>query len=116
VLFPLRPVQLGLELLLVLAASAFAVRRGGLSPPAVVGFVALLSAYPQLVVVWNVSGQEIDRHALVPALVVRLGGILLAAFALDRLYQPVADWIELRAARIRTWVLRPEAPERTPST
>jgi hypothetical protein len=110
VLFPLHPVQLLLELLLVLAAAAFAVRRSGLGPAAAVAFAALACTYPQMVVVWNVSGQEVDRHALVAALVVRVAAVVLAAFALDALYEPVCESVQAHVGRLRARVLGEASP------
>jgi hypothetical protein len=110
VLFPLHPAQLALELALVLAAAGIALRRSGLAPAAGVGFAALLCTYPQMVVVWNVSGQEVDRHALVAALVVRLAAVLLAAVALDGLYEPVREAVQLQAARLRARMVGEPSP------
>lgn len=44
----------------------------------------LLTTYPHLLIAWHQSGVEVDRHALEAALLLRIGGLLLAFFALDR--------------------------------
>ena len=48
-----------------------------------VAFAVLCSAYPSALAAWHLIGIEIDRHALVAAVALRLGAYLLAAYALD---------------------------------
>jgi hypothetical protein len=83
--WPARPIWLGIELLVILAAAAVAFVRRGFDRLLVVPAVALLAAYPQILAVWHFSGQEVDRHALVAALVVRIALILIATLAVDAL-------------------------------
>jgi len=84
VFWPHRPGRLGLELLVVLAIAlvAIALRRGR-DWRFAVALVVILAVYPQLVVVWHFSGQEVDRHALTPATEVRIGMALMLAIAVD---------------------------------
>jgi len=86
VLFP-RGIALVCSLLvLVLVGSAVV---GWLAGPTIVWLVPvaiLLTTYPHFLVAWHQSGVEVDRHAFEAALLLRLAGFLLAAFALDRAF------------------------------
>jgi hypothetical protein len=85
VLDPPKPlwVLVGLVAALVLAVLAF--RRGSRDPAWLVPLVLVLAAYPQVVVIWNVDAYEDDRHALGPALEVRLAIALALLFAAVKL-------------------------------
>lgn len=71
-------------LAVVVAAAALIGRRYGASAIWLVPVAVLLTTYPHDLVVWHQSGIEVDRHALEAALLLRLAGLLLACFALDR--------------------------------
>jgi hypothetical protein len=84
VLFP-RGIALVCSLLaLVLVGSAVVGRLAGPTIVWVVPIAILLTTYPHFLVAWHQSGVEVDRHAFEAALLLRLAGFLLAAFALDR--------------------------------
>jgi Kef-type K+ transport system membrane component KefB len=71
-------------IVIVLAGAALVARRFGPERSWLVPIGLLLTTYPHLLVVWHQSGIEVDRHALEAALLLRLGLLLLAAFAIDR--------------------------------
>jgi hypothetical protein len=83
VLFPRGPIVV----LILLALSAVAVgwTARGRSPPAtwIVPLALLATTYPHLLTTWHLSGMEVDRHALEPALLLRLAILLQLAFAVD---------------------------------
>ncbi len=58
---------------------------------------ALLTTYPNLIVVWHLSGLEVDRHALGVSSLLRLSIIILAAFTLDRAVGAVNDAVAKKA-------------------
>ena len=71
-----------LLLVIVFAAAAVAFRFG-VSPPWVVPTVALVSTAPHGLIAYHLSGLEVDRHALEVAVLLRVGILLLAVFAVD---------------------------------
>lgn len=86
VFWPPRPAWLGIELLVVLALAVVS----GLvlqwrDPRLWIAVTTLLAVYPQLLVAWHGSGQEIDRHALGPAVQLRIAAVLIVALSVERL-------------------------------
>ena len=83
-LFP-RGIPAAIVLLAVAVAAAGGVAlRLGATRSWLVPAVALVSVYPQYLIAWHMSGVEVDRHALTPALLLRLGSFLLVLHAVDR--------------------------------
>jgi hypothetical protein len=70
-------------LLLVVAGAAAVAVRFGLSRLWIVPAVAIASTVPHGLVSYHLSGLEVDRHALEVAVILRLGLLILAAFAVD---------------------------------
>ncbi len=93
-LHPLHPHPLAFAVVLVLLGAAIAVwkRRGGAALSACA--LVLTSVYPQIVIVWNGSGTEVDRRALVPAVTLHLALFILGLLVAERLYALVrsAGW------------------------
>jgi Dolichyl-phosphate-mannose-protein mannosyltransferase len=85
VLDPPKPLWVLAGLVSALALAVLAWRRGIRDPFWLVPLVLVLAAYPQTVVIWNVDAYEDDRHALGPALEVRLAIALALLFAAVRL-------------------------------
>jgi hypothetical protein len=84
ILFP-RGITLVLALLaLVLVGATVVAWFAGPATIWLVPAAILLLTYPHFLVAWHESGVEVDRHAFEAALLLRLAGFLLAAFALDR--------------------------------
>jgi hypothetical protein len=73
-----------LVLIIVVAAAAVAIRFRA-SPVWIVPVVMLVSTVPHALVAYHLSGLEVDRHALEAALLLRVGALILALFALDAL-------------------------------
>ena len=73
--------------LVVGLAAAFVALRFGLPPPSLVPAALILSTIPHGLAVYHLSGLEVDRHALEVAVLLRLGVLLLALFALDALLE-----------------------------
>jgi hypothetical protein len=71
-------------ILIVLAGAGLVARRFGWDRVWLVPLALLLTTYPHFLVVWHQSGVEVDRHAVEAALLLRLGLLLLALFAIDR--------------------------------
>lgn len=81
-----RGIGLVLALLaIVLAGAALTWRWLGRSSSWLVPLGILATTYPHYVVVWGQSGVEVDRHAFEAAMLLRLAGLILAIFVLDRL-------------------------------
>jgi hypothetical protein len=72
----------------VAAAVAFRFRA---SPVWIVPVVVLASTMPHGLVAYHLSGLEVDRHALEAAVFLRVGGLILALFALDALLNGLRD-------------------------
>jgi hypothetical protein len=105
--WPHHPGRLGIELLVVLGLTAAALALGGRPDRRfAAALVILLAVYPQLVVVWHVSGQEVDRHALGAAAQVRIAALLFLVVSVDVLGQ---------AVRSRTTIARPATGMRSPA-
>jgi hypothetical protein len=86
VFWPHHPGSLGIELLVALAlALAVLALRAGRDWRFAAALVLLLAVYPQLVVVWNLSGQEVDRHALTPATELKIALLLALVVSIDAL-------------------------------
>jgi hypothetical protein len=105
VLDPAKPLWVLVALVAALVLAVIALRRGFRDPVWLVPFALVLAAYPQIVVIWNVDAYEDDRHALGPALEVRLAVALAILFAAVHL---VPLWLRESAEP------RPEAPEPAP--
>jgi hypothetical protein len=88
VAFPRGVALLCLLVALVVAAAAVLAWRGLAEAVWLVPGVILLSTYPHLLVVWHLSGVEVDRHALEAALLLRLALLLLVLLCLDVLVSP----------------------------
>ena len=105
---PTRPAYLLGEVVvaLALAAGAWFGRR----PPrvALVPLLAAVAMYPQFVLVWNGDQVEVDRHALIPALTLRMSLIVVAALAADSLLRRR----DTQRARVRP--PRPRSPNGRP--
>jgi hypothetical protein len=69
--------------LLVVVVAAFTAVRFGLPQPWLVPAALLVSTIPHGLAVYHLSGLEVDRHALEVAVLLRLGALLLALFAVD---------------------------------
>jgi hypothetical protein len=84
--WPHHPRSLGIQLLVVslLALTALAVGAGR-DWRLAVALVVLLAVYPQMVMTWNVSGQEVDRHALTAATELKIAMLLALAVSIDAL-------------------------------
>lgn len=75
-----------LALVFFIAALAAAVAfRFRASPVWIVPVVMLISTIPHGLVAYHLSGLEVDRHALEAAVLLRVGALILALFALDAL-------------------------------
>ena len=86
VFWPSRPAWLGVELLVVLTlAVASGLVLQWRDPRLWVAVATLLAVYPQLLVAWHGSGQEIDRHALGAAVQLRIAALLVVALSVERL-------------------------------
>ena len=57
----------------------------------VVPIVVLASTIPHVLVAYHLSGLEVDRHALEAAILLRVGALILALFALDALLTGIRD-------------------------
>jgi hypothetical protein len=68
---------------IVAVAAAVLAWRGLATAVWLVPGTILLSTYPHLLVVWHLSGVEVDRHALEAALLLRLALLLLVLLCLD---------------------------------
>ena len=92
VFWPRGPGWLGSELLVVFALAVAAAVVARRLPDARLAFAAvmLLAVYPQLLVVWHGSGQEIDRHALGPATQLRIAVLLVLVLAAEWAPAPTA--------------------------
>jgi hypothetical protein len=89
VLYPRRTAIVIAWLLLALGLAAFVgLRFGPRREWAVPGFLIAVSL-PFAILVWNAGAIELDRHALVPSVFLRLGALLLVLFAADR-------WLDVR--------------------
>lgn len=87
---------------LSLIASLAAAARGRLQQESWVLLGVLLTIYPQLVLVWHMSGVEVDRHALTGAVLLRLSALILLLLAVDRLVAPVEEPERLAASNLRS--------------
>src|SRR6476646_1201271 len=86
VFWPSRPAWLGIEVLVVLAlAVASGLVLQWRDPRLWVATATLLAVYPQLLVAWHGSGQEIDRHALGHAVQLRIAALLVVALSVERI-------------------------------
>jgi hypothetical protein len=72
----------------VAAAVAFRLRA---SRVWIVPIVILISTIPHGLVAYHLSGLEVDRHALEAAVLLRVGALILALFALDALVTGIRD-------------------------
>ena len=81
-----------LALVLVIAVAAAVVAfRFSASPVWIVPVVVLVSTVPHGLVAYHLSGLEVDRHALEAAVLMRVGALILALFALDALLTAIRD-------------------------
>lgn len=81
-----------LALLVFIAVVAAGVAlRFRASPVWVVPIVLLASTIPHGLVAYHLSGLEVDRHALEAAVLLRIGALILALFALDALLTGIRD-------------------------
>lgn len=79
-----------LALVFFIAAVAAAVAlRFRASPVWIVPVVVLISTIPHGLVAYHLSGLEVDRHALEAAVLLRVGALILALFALDALMNEI---------------------------
>ena len=85
-LHPMRPHLLAFALVLVLLGAAVAMWKGRGGAVLFASVLAIAAVYPQIVVVWNGSGTEVDRHALVPAVTLQLMVFVLGVLVSERLY------------------------------
>jgi hypothetical protein len=84
ILFPRGVALVCALLMIVLAGAGLVARRFGWERLWLAPLALLLTTYPHFLVVWHQSGIEVDRHALEAALLLRIGLLLLALFAIDR--------------------------------
>ena len=73
---------IALVLFIAIGAAAVAFRFGA-STVWIVPVVMLISTIPHGLVAYHLSGLEVDRHALEAAVLLRVGALILALFALD---------------------------------
>jgi hypothetical protein len=94
VFWPPQPARLGVELLVALAlAIAGALLGGWRDSRLAAAVVTIIAVYPQVLVVWHASGQEIDRHALGVAVELRIAVLVIVALSADRILCRLAPWL-----------------------
>jgi hypothetical protein len=99
---PLHPrFVLSVFAVVLLLASALALAGRATRLWLVFGVLAL-SVYPQEVVVWNGSGREIDRHALIPAICLDLALVVLAVLCIEQIAELALAKRVSRAALTRS--------------